>query len=91
MRCADLKGMFRIIQSVTSKKAEPIKVWMASVLTQRVACDVCFVPADYFKDVTCSSERPVSSTISAMSFFFASIRWAMASASFSMPSSKPSL
>ncbi len=36
MRCADLKGMFRIIQSVTSKKAEPIKVWMASVAAERI-------------------------------------------------------
>ena len=46
MRCADLKGMFRIIQSVTSKKAEPIKVWMSSVLTQRVAYVDFTVPAD---------------------------------------------
>ena len=28
MRCANMKGMFRIIQSVSSKKAEPFKRWM---------------------------------------------------------------
>ena len=36
MRCANLKGMFRIIQSVTSKKAEPLKIWMAQVAAERV-------------------------------------------------------
>ncbi len=29
MRCANLEGMFRIIQSIPSKKAEPFKRWMA--------------------------------------------------------------
>jgi prophage antirepressor-like protein len=31
MRCANLEGMFRIIQSIPSKKAEPIKIWIAQV------------------------------------------------------------
>jgi len=32
---ADMQGMFRIIQSIPSKKAEPIKVWMAAVAAER--------------------------------------------------------
>ena len=36
MRCANLEGMFRIIQSIPSKKAEPIKVWMAQVAAERI-------------------------------------------------------
>ena len=35
MRCANLEGMFRIIQSIPSKKAEPIKVWMGQTASQR--------------------------------------------------------
>lgn len=31
MRCANLEGMLRIIQSIPSKKAEPFKRWMAQV------------------------------------------------------------
>ena len=34
--CATLEGIFRIIQSIPSKKAEPFKVWMASVATERI-------------------------------------------------------
>ena len=33
---ADLEGIFRIIQSITSKKAEPVKKWLAKVGSQRV-------------------------------------------------------
>jgi len=33
---ADLEGMFRIIQSIPSKKAEPFKQWMAQVAAERV-------------------------------------------------------
>ncbi|MBQ9476617.1 MAG: Bro-N domain-containing protein [Bacteroidales bacterium] len=33
---ADLRGMFRIIESIPSKKAEPIKAWMASVAAERI-------------------------------------------------------
>lgn len=36
MRCANMKGMFRIIQSVSSKKAEPFKRWMAQVAAERI-------------------------------------------------------
>ena len=36
MRCANMEGMFRIIQSIPSKKAEPFKRWMAAVATERV-------------------------------------------------------
>ena len=34
--CASLEGMFRIIQSIPSKKAEPFKEWMAQVATERI-------------------------------------------------------
>ena len=34
--CTDLKGAFRIIQSIPSKKAEPIKQWMAAVAAERL-------------------------------------------------------
>lgn len=33
---ADMKTMFRVIESIPSKKAEPIKVWMAQVAAERV-------------------------------------------------------
>ena len=36
MRCANLEGMLRIIQSVSSKKAEPFKQWMAQVAAERI-------------------------------------------------------
>jgi hypothetical protein len=36
MNCADLKGMFRIIQSIPSPKAEPFKRWLAQVGSERV-------------------------------------------------------
>lgn len=34
--CATFKGIFRIIQSIPSKKAEPFKQWMASVAAERI-------------------------------------------------------
>ena len=33
---ADMQGIFRIIQSIPSKKAEPFKVWMAQVAAERI-------------------------------------------------------
>ncbi len=33
---ADMALMFRIIESIPSKKAEPIKVWMAQVAAERI-------------------------------------------------------
>lgn len=36
MNCANQKGLFRIIQSIPSPKAEPFKVWMAQVASQRL-------------------------------------------------------
>ena len=33
---ANLEGMFRIIQSISSKKAEPFKQWMAQVAAERI-------------------------------------------------------
>lgn len=36
VNCTDLKGAFRIIQSIPSKKAEPIKQWMATVAAERL-------------------------------------------------------
>jgi len=34
--CANLKGILRIIQSIPSKKAEPFKLWLAEVGSERV-------------------------------------------------------
>lgn len=36
VKCADLLTLFRIIQAIPSKKAEPIKQWMASVAAERI-------------------------------------------------------
>ncbi len=34
--CANLEGIFRIIQSIPSKKAEPFKLWLAKVGNERI-------------------------------------------------------
>lgn len=34
--CADTKGILRIIQSIPSKKAEPFKLWLAQVGSERI-------------------------------------------------------
>ena len=36
VNCASLEGVFRIIQSIPSKKAEPVKRWLAEVGAQRI-------------------------------------------------------
>ncbi len=36
MNCADLEGIFRIIQSIPSPKAEPFKKWLARVGKERI-------------------------------------------------------
>ena len=36
MNCATAQGMFRIIQSIPSPKAEPFKQWMAQVAADRL-------------------------------------------------------
>jgi len=36
-QAADLQGIFRIIQSVPSKKAEPVKQWLAQLGQQCIA------------------------------------------------------
>ena len=36
MRCSNVKGLFRIIQSIPSPKAEPFKRWLAQVGYERV-------------------------------------------------------
>ena len=36
MNCTTQEGLFRIIQSIPSPKAEPFKVWMAQVASQRI-------------------------------------------------------
>ena len=36
VNCSDVEGIFRIIQSIPSKKAEPIKRWLAKVGQERV-------------------------------------------------------
>ena len=34
--CANLKGIFRIIQSISSRKAEPFKLWLAKAGSERI-------------------------------------------------------
>ena len=34
--CANKEGLFRIIQSIPSKKAEPFKLWLAKVGSERI-------------------------------------------------------
>lgn len=34
--CATQEGLFRLIQSIPSPKAEPFKIWMAQVASQRL-------------------------------------------------------
>ncbi len=36
MNCANTEGLFRIIQSIPSPKAEPFKQWMAAVAAERL-------------------------------------------------------
>ena len=36
VNCANLEGVFRLIQSIPSKKAEPVKRWLAEVGSQRI-------------------------------------------------------
>jgi len=36
VNCADKRGIFRIIQSIPSKKAEPFKMWLAKVGSERI-------------------------------------------------------
>jgi prophage antirepressor-like protein len=36
LNCANTKGLFRLIQSIPSKKAEPFKLWLAQVGYERV-------------------------------------------------------
>lgn len=36
VNCANLKGCFRIIQSIPSAQAEPFKQWLAEVADQRI-------------------------------------------------------
>jgi len=36
VNCATQEGLFRIIQSIPSQKAEPFKIWMAQVASQRL-------------------------------------------------------
>ncbi|MBT4375780.1 hypothetical protein HOD29_00175 [archaeon] len=36
INCADTEGIFRIIQSIPSKKAEPFKRWLAKVGGERI-------------------------------------------------------
>jgi DNA-damage-inducible protein D len=36
MNCSNLEGIFRIIQSIPSPKAEPIRLWLARVGTERI-------------------------------------------------------
>lgn len=49
----DLEYVFRIIQSILSKKAEPFKQWMAGVASERVnQMIVPFVLFQFFKVIS---------------------------------------
>ncbi len=39
VNCADLQGVFRIIQSIPSSKAEPFKRWMSQVASDYLLSD----------------------------------------------------
>lgn len=36
MNCANIEGVFRILQSIPSKKVEPFKRWLARVGRERI-------------------------------------------------------
>jgi DNA-damage-inducible protein D len=36
MNCANTKSIFRIIQSIPSKRAEPFKLWLAQLGQERI-------------------------------------------------------
>ena len=36
VNCASMEGLFRIIQSISSPKAEPIKRWLAELTTTNI-------------------------------------------------------
>ncbi len=36
LNCANKKGIFRIVQSIPSKKAEPFKLWLAKIGSERI-------------------------------------------------------
>src|SRR3989344_1070133 len=36
MNCADTKGIFRVVQSIPSKRAEPFKLWLAKLGQERI-------------------------------------------------------
>jgi DNA-damage-inducible protein D len=36
MNCSNVKGILRIIQSITSPKVEPFKLWLAEVGSERI-------------------------------------------------------
>ena len=36
MNCANIKGIFRIIQSIPSKRAEPFKQWLSQLAQERI-------------------------------------------------------
>ena len=52
---ADLQGIFRIIQSIPSKKAEPVKQWLAQLGEQRI--DQMINPERQLGRSVISSER----------------------------------
>ena len=40
--CANTEGMFRIIQSIPSPKAEPFRMWLARVGCLVARCKICY-------------------------------------------------
>ena len=43
---ADMEQLLRLIQSIPSKKAEPVKQWLAEVGSQRIDQNNCCCPAE---------------------------------------------
>jgi len=46
LNCANTEGVFRIIQSIPSKKAEPFKRWLAKVPLTAAVLKVCAGPQE---------------------------------------------
>ena len=55
-QAADLKGIFRIIESIPSKKAEPVRQWLAEVGSQRIDQMSAYCPGRRQRGKGCPSD-----------------------------------
>ena len=58
-----MEGMFRIIQSIPSKKAEPFKMWMAQVAAERVNQMIAHEGASVAKEAREAFERRIGHSV----------------------------